>query len=258
MSRTVCSDAAAAAAAYDPRTRLRISRAHTVEAVERLARADRRHAATVDQWDCDPWVRNTPGGIVDLRTGVTRPAKRDDYATKITAVAAGGECLQWRAFLSRITNGNKDLQDYLQRICGYALTGITKQHDLHFLYGTGFNGKSTFLETIAGLMGGYAKTAPIETFMASFGDRHPTEIAWLQAARLVISVEPDEGKQLNLSKIKLVTGGDRIAARYMRQDFFEYTPQFKLFMAGNHKPGLSSVNEAISHARNAELTCVDR
>ncbi len=241
-ARGVCSDAAAAA--YDPRARLRISRAQTVDAVERLARADRRHAATVDQWDSDPWLLNTPGGIVDLRTGAIRPAKREDYATKITAVAPGGECPLWLSFLSRITNDNKEFQDYLQRECGYALTGITNEHDLHFLYGTGANGKSTFLETIAELMGGYAKTAPIETFMASFGDRHPTEIAWLQGARLVISVEPDEGKQWNESRIKLFTGGDRVVARYMRQDPFEYVPQFKLFIAGNHKPGLRSVDEA--------------
>ncbi len=246
LSRTVCSDAAAAAYdPRDPRTRLRISRAQTVDAVERLARADRRHAATVDQWDRNPWLLNTPGGIVELRTGVLRPAKREEYATKITAVAPGGECSLWLKVLSRITNDNKDFQDYLQRMCGYALTGIADEHALFFLYGTGANGKSVFLKTIAGLMGNYTMTAPIETFVASLNDRHPTELARLQGARLVTATEPKEGGRWDEPKIKLLTGGDRIPARYMRQDYFEYVPQFKLFIAGNHKPGLSSVDEAI-------------
>ena len=243
LVRTICDEAAVNTG--NPQIRSRIASARTVDAVERLARADRRHVATVDQWDSDPWLLNTPGGIVDLHTAVIRPARREDYATKITAVAPGGECPLWTTFLPRITNSNKEQQDYIQCMCGYALTGKTNEQDLHFLYGTGANGKSTFLETIAGLMGGYAKTAPIETFMASFGDRHLTEIAWLQGARLVISAEPDEGKQWNESRIKQLTGGDRNVARYMRQDPFEYVPQFKLVIAGNHKPGLRSVDEAM-------------
>lgn len=243
LARSICDDAVANT--NNPQLRSRIASARTVDAVERLARANRRHAATVDQWDSDPWLLNTPGGIVDLHTGAIRPAKREDYATKTTAVAPGGECPQWLAFLSRITNGNKDRQDYLQRMCGYALTGITNEQVLLFLYGTGANGKTTFLETIAGVMGDYAEPAPIETFMASFGDRHPTEIAWLQGARLVISIEPDEGKLWNESKVKLLTGGDRIAARRMRQDFFKFIPQFKLMIAGNHKPGLRTADEAM-------------
>jgi putative DNA primase/helicase len=243
MVKSICSDAAAAA--YDPRTRLRISSARTVDDVEKLARYDQRHVTAVDQWDKDPWLLTTPGGVVDLHTGTLRPAQREDYATKITAAAPGGECPQWLAFLSRITNNNKERQDYMQRMCGYALTGITNEHVLLFLYGTGANGKSTFLETIAGLMGDYAKTAPIETFMASFYDRHPTDIAGLQGARLVTATEPREGGRWDEAKIKLLTGGDRVRARYMRQDYFEFTPQFKLFITGNHKPGLSSVDEAI-------------
>jgi putative DNA primase/helicase len=242
-ARGVCSDAAAAADGL--KARQRISREHTVDAVERLARADRRHAATVDQWDSDPWLLSTPGGIVDLHTGIMRPAKREDYATKITAVAPGGECPLWLAFLSRVTNGNKDLQDYLQRMCGYALTGMADEQALFFLYGTGANGKSVCMKTIAGVMGGYAMTAPIEMFAASFNDRHPTELARLQGARLVTATEPKEGGRWDEAKIKQLTGGDRIAARYMRQDFFEFTPQCKFLIAGNHKPGLSSVDEAI-------------
>jgi putative DNA primase/helicase len=133
----------------------------------------------------------------------------------------------------------------MQRLTGYALTGATSEHALAFLYGTGANGKSTFLNAITGCAGDYHRAAPIETFTASNADRHPTDLAGLRGARLVTAIETEEGRRWAESKIKALTGGDRIAARFMRQDFFEYVPQFKLIIAGNHKPGLRSVDEAI-------------
>ena len=139
---------------------------------------------------------------------------------------------------SRVTGDNRELQDYLQRMAGYALTGVTTEQALFFLYGTGANGKSVFLNTISGLMGDYARTAPIETFIDSKNERHPTDLAGLQGARLITAVETEDGRRWAESKIKALTGGDRIAARFMRQDFFEFTPQFKLVIAGNHRPGL--------------------
>jgi putative DNA primase/helicase len=228
----------------------RIASAITVAAVERLARTDRRHAATIDQWDADPWLLNTPAGVVDLRTGAMRAATRGDYMTKITAVAPGGECPLWLSFLSRITDGDEELQRFIQRMCGYALTGVTREHALFFLYGMGANGKSVFLNTICGVMGDYARTAPIETFVASTNEHHPTHLAGLQGARLVTAVETEEGRRWAESKLKALTGGDRIAARFMRQDFFEYVPQFKLIIAGNHKPGLRTVDEAMRRRFN--------
>ena len=170
--------------------------------------------------------------------------------TQCTAVAPGGEYPLWQQFLQRITSGDETLQRYLQRVAGYALTGSTQEHALFFLYGTGANGKSVFLNTIAGILGGYHRIAPIETFTASNNDRHPTELAGLRAARLVTSIETEEGRRWAESKIKMLTGGDKIAARFMRQDFFEFTPQFKLVIAGNHKPGLRSVDEAIRRRFN--------
>jgi putative DNA primase/helicase len=223
----------------------RIASGATVYAVERLARSDRRHAATVDQWDANPWLLNTPGGVVDLQTGKLRPAKRGDYMTKIAAIAPGGDCPLWRSFLSRITDGNDEFQRFLQRMAGYALTGVTREHALFFLYGTGANGKSVFLNAISGVMGNYAKVAPVETFIASRNEHHPTELAGLQGARLITAVETEEGRQWAESKLKTLTGGDPIAAHFMRQDFFEYRPQFKLIIAGNHRPGLRSVDEAM-------------
>lgn len=228
----------------------KIASAQTVYAVERLARADRRHAATIEQWDADPWLLNTPGGVVDLRTGAFRPARREDHMTKMTAAAPGGNCSTWLKVLSRITDGRKELQDFLQRICGYALTGVTREHALFFLYGTGANGKSVFVNTICGTMGDYAKTAPIETFIDSKYQNHPTDVAGLQGARLVTAVETEDGRRWAESKLKTLTGGDKIPARFMRQDFFEYIPQFKLIIAGNHKPGLRTVDEAIRRRFN--------
>ena len=234
----------------DARLQSRISSAQTVSAVERMARADRRHAATIDQWDADPWTLNTPGGIVDLRTGELRSPDRMAYMTKTTAVAPGGDCPLWLSFLKRITDSNPELQSFLQRMCGYALTGITREHALFFLFGHGANGKSVFLNVFSGSMGDYARIAPIETFIDSKSERHPTDLAGLQGARLIIAVETEANRKWAESKLKSLTGGDKIAARFMRQDFFEFAPVFKLVIAGNHKPGLRSVDEAMRRRFN--------
>jgi putative DNA primase/helicase len=248
LARKVCRGESAGC--QDKHLAVRIASSPTIAAVERLARADRRHAAPVDQWDADPWLLNTPGGVVDLPSGKLRPAVREDYMTKITAVAPGGECRLWQSFLSRITGGDEELQQFLQRMAGYALTGVTREHALFFLYGTGANGKSVFLNTISGLMADYAKTAPIATFLDSKNEHHPTDLAGLQGARLVTAIETEDGRRWAESKIKTLTGEDRISARFMRQDFFEYVPQFKLVIAGNHRPGLRTVDEAIRRRFN--------
>src|SRR5439155_25221921 len=125
------------------------------------------------------------------------------------------------------------------------LTGVTVEHALFFEYGKGKNGKTVFNSTVSGIAGEYAKVAPIQMFTASQTDQHPTDCAGLVGARLVTSGEIEDGRSWAESKIKSLTGGDKISARFMRQDFFEYTPQFKLIIAGNHKPGLRSVDEAI-------------
>src|SRR4029077_2383546 len=168
------------------------------------------------------------------------------YLTKITAVAPGdGECPLWLKFIARVTGGNYDLQMFLQRIAGYSLTGDTSEHALFFLYGTGRNGKGVFLNTLSAILADYAAVAPMETFIATQGERHPTDLAGLRGARLVSAQETEEGRRWAESKIKALTGGDPITARFMRQDFFTFEPQFKLLIAGNHKPGLRTVDEAI-------------
>ncbi len=162
---------AAAAECGTGRIATAVASGKTVAAIERLAKADRSHAATIEQWDALPWMLNTPGGTVDLRDGKMHRHRLDDYSTKVTAVAPGGDCPLWRRFLAHITGGDLELQAFLQRIAGYALTGSTSEHALFFGYGTGANGKGTFLNTLTGAMGNYAAIAAMETFNATQTDR---------------------------------------------------------------------------------------
>jgi putative DNA primase/helicase len=118
--------------------------------------------------------------VIDLRGCEMREHRAGDYLTRMTAVAPDGDCPQWHAFLDRITNKDEALQQYLQRVSGYALTGLTRAHAMFFLWGTGANGKGTFINTISGNLGDYHRTAPIETFTATFSDRHPTDLAGLR------------------------------------------------------------------------------
>ena len=243
LIRSVCRHAAVRA--DNPKIAAKLASSGTVGGVERLARADRRHAATTAEWDADPWLLNTPGGVVDLKTGRQRPHDRADRMTKITTATPGGDCLTWRQFLDEVTGGDKELQAYLQRMAGYALTGSTQEHALFFLYGTGANGKSVFVNTLATILGDYAANAPMDTFMETRTDRHPTDMAGLRGARFVAAIETEQGRRWAESKIKNLTGGDKISARFMRQDFFEFFPQFKLFVAGNHKPAIRNIDEAM-------------
>jgi putative DNA primase/helicase len=229
-----------------------IASARTISSVERLGQCDQRIVAVVDQWDADPWLLNTPGGTVDLRTGELRPHRQGDFITKVTGVTPDWEMKTplWNEFLVTITGENEGLIPYLQRKSGYCLTGLTIEHALFFLFGRGTNGKSTYLTALRQAMGDYHCSTPIETFTVSNQDRHPTELADLRGARMVTAIETEDGRRWAESRIKHLTGGDPVKARFMRQDFFEYMPQFKLVIAGNHKPSLRSVDEAIRRRFN--------
>ncbi|HNL88509.1 MAG TPA: phage/plasmid primase, P4 family [Nitrospira sp.] len=243
LMRHICREAAMKADSH--RLAAKLASSSTVSGVERLARSDRQHASTSEEWDRDPWLANAPGGVINLRTGQVRPHKREDRMTKITTATPKGSCPQWIAFLSDITAGNQELMSYLQRVIGYCLTGVTSEHALFFLYGTGANGKSVFVNVITTILGDYAANAPMDTFMETRSDRHPTDLAGLRGARFVSSIETEQGRRWNESKVKAITGGDKVSARFMRQDFFEYLPQFKLIIAGNHKPSIRNVDEAM-------------
>ena len=243
LIRSVCRHAALKSG--NPKVAAKLASASTVSGVERLARADRRHAANTEEWDADPWLINTTSGVTDLRTGRERAHDRSDRMTKIATATPRGECPTWLQFLREITGGDQALQDYLQRMVGYALTGSTQEHAVFFLYGTGANGKSVFVNTLATILGDYATNAPMDTFMETRNERHPTDLAGLRGARFVSAIETEQGRRWAESKIKNLTGGDKITARFMRQDFFGFFPHFKLFVAGNHKPAIRNIDEAM-------------
>jgi putative DNA primase/helicase len=234
------------AASLTPDGRRKINSRRTAGNLRDLSAHDRRIAASVDQWDTDPWLLGVPGGVVDLRTGQHMDPRPQDYITKRTRVAPqDGDAPIWRTFLETVTLENAELIAFLQRFAGYALTGETREQCLAFLYGTGQNGKGVFITTIAQILGDYAATADADVFMEANQQRHPTEMARLRGARLVTVDETDSSKRWNEQRIKRITGGGKIEARFMRQDDFEYVPQFKLLIAGNHKPQLRGVGKAI-------------
>jgi putative DNA primase/helicase len=199
----------------------------------------------VEQWDADDWILNTPSGIIDLKTGAISPNQPHQHCTKITAIGPEGDCPTWRRFLQEITGNDNDLAEYLRRVVGYACTGSTREHALFFFYGTGGNGKGTFLNPITKILNDYAVIASADVFTDSKHERHPTELAALVGARLVVAQETEEGRKWAEARIKTLTGGDPVTARYMRQDFFTFLPKFTLIIAGNHKPSIQTVDEAM-------------
>lgn len=215
--------------------------------VRRMVESDPRIAMRPEAFDGDPWVLNTPGGLVDLRTGQLRPhdaaalCSRQTKATPDFSAAAPA----WKKFLAETTGGDYLMGRYLQRVAGYCLTGSTAAQVFWMIWGPGGNGKSVFLNVLAGLLGDYASTAPMDTFTSSPNDRHPTELAMLAGARLVTASETQAGRRWDEARMKALTGGDPISARYMRQDFFTFLPQFKLVFVGNHKPEIRDVDPAM-------------
>ena len=227
------------------------AKASTAKGVERFAQADRLLATEGKAWDRDPWLLATPGGTVALRTGTLRAACRDDKITKSTAVAPVRMPIPtWERFLHEAAAGDEDLIRFLQRMSGYALTADVSEQAMFFFHGAGGNGKGVYLNTTSRIMGDYAVVASMDTFNASKGDRHPTELAMLRGARLVTAQETEEGRAWSEVRIKALTGADPITARFMNRDFFTYEPTFKVVIAGNHKPTLRTVDDAIRRRLN--------
>lgn len=204
---------------------------------------------------------NTPGGVIDLKSGALAPHDPKNYFTKITAVeySENADCPRWTAFLDDIFGGDKDLIRYVQKAVGYSLTGATSEQCAFFLYGTGRNGKSTFLDIIRDIFGDYAANIQPETIMVrnSQGSAINSDIARLKGARLVTSVEPNEGVRINEGLLKQLTGDDTVTARKLYGDEFEFKPEFKLWMATNHKPVIRGTDTGIwRRIHMIPFTCV--
>jgi putative DNA primase/helicase len=225
-----------------------IKRSGAISGALNIAKNLRRFAVTSEIWDQDPWLLGTPAGTVDLRDGSLRTSDQGDHITKRTSVAPakpGTEPTRWLEFLNQAMRGDQAMIRYLQKCAGYSLTGLTIEHSLFFNHGPGGNGKSVFSNTMLHIMGEYATVLPMDALMASQGQQHPTTLAALRGARLACASETEEGRAWAEAKIKEITGGTPIKARFMRQDEFEYTPQFKLWIIGNHKPVLKNVDDAV-------------
>ena len=192
------------------------------------------------QLDRYKMVLNTPSGVLNLKSGELKEHKPEYYLTKITPVefSENAECPKWLEFLNEIFDGDKDLIRYIQKAVGYTLTGSTAEQCAFFLYGTGKNGKSTFLDIIRDVFGDYAANIQPETIMvkSNTGGNANSDIARLKGARLVTSVEPNEGVRINEGLLKQLTGDDPVTARKLYGEEFEFKPEFKLWIATNHKP----------------------
>ena len=200
-----------------------------------------------DQLDRDKWLLNVNNGTLDLRTGELREHRRECLITKLAPVPFDPEAKAplFEKFLDDIFAGNQDVIRFVQRAIGYAITGDTSEQCLFITWGGGENGKSTLIETILALAGDYGTFTPPETLIAKRHDGIPNDLARLKGARFVAAVETEEGKHLAEARIKQMTGGDTISARFMRGEWFDFTPEFKCFLATNHKPGIRGTDHAI-------------
>jgi putative DNA primase/helicase len=224
----------------------------TINAIVSLASDQPEVRCSIDDVDGDLLLVGIAGGryVVELDTGTCRPARRSDLVTRSLAVDAIGDpakAERWSQFLNEVLQGDAELIDWVHRLLGYCLTGQTNEHLFLFAFGVGANGKTVFLNALQGLCGDYVRTAQPETLMAQVrSSSGPSpEIARLAGARLVIGSETDEERPLAEALIKQLTGGDRITARHLRAAPFEFTPRFKLILAGNHRPKITGTDNGI-------------
>jgi P4 family phage/plasmid primase-like protien len=209
------------------------------------AATDARIAVQLGNLDAHPHDLNTPTGIVNLHTGHLRPPDPARLHTRLTAVSPDTDqpTPRWQAFLDDTFEQHPDVAPFLQRLAGYSATGAVTHHVLPFLHGPGGNGKSVFLDVLRSVLGDYAGSAPAKFLMAT-REQHETEIARLSGLRLVICSEVNQEDRFDEAKVKLLTGGDALTARFMQQDHFTFIPTHHLWLMGNHQPKVSGGGES--------------
>ncbi|KKL48584.1 hypothetical protein LCGC14_2324030, partial [marine sediment metagenome] len=203
---------------------------------------------TSGKFDVDPWLLNVMNGTIDLRTGARREHRREEFLTKMCPVAfdPDAKAPTWERFLHRIFDGNDVTIQYMQRLCGYCLTGDVSEQILPIFFGKGANGKTTLIETLMAMLGtDYAAKAPRDLLMARRGSPHPTELTVLHGRRLVAAVETEDGCRLAESVVKEVTGSDTITARKLYQNYWQFAPTHKIILATNHTPEVRGRDHAI-------------
>ncbi len=203
-------------------------------------------AVAAEDFNRNPWILNCPNGSLDLKAGKLLPHSREDRNTALcpTPYDPDAKCPRWEKFLLEIMGGSQELVNYLQKLAGYALTGIIREHVLPIAYGSGANGKSTFLKTLRSVMGPdyAAESAPDLLMTKERGGAHPTERADLAGKRLVTTIEVEDGKHLAENFVKQLTGGDEIKVRRMRENFWTLSPTWKIFMATNNRPEIKGTD----------------
>ena len=223
---------------------MRSSRSKTAMLIEA------QHLAEIKVHDLDkhPDLLCVQNGTIDLCSGDLLPHDKEHFITMLVPCEYNGniDAPRWKKFLDEIFAGDQELIHFIQKTVGYSLTGSTEEHCSFFCYGTGRNGKSTFLEVISEIFGDYAVNIQPETIMVRQVQAGPTsDIARLKGARFVTSVEPNEGARLNEGLLKQLTGGDKVTASKKYENEFEFTPEFKLWMATNHMPTIRGTDLGI-------------
>jgi putative DNA primase/helicase len=218
-----------------------------LDAMIALAWSEEGIPVSPEDLDLDPLLLNVENGTIDLESSELLDHDPDDLITKQAPVIydATATCPRWDAFLSRVLQGDRDLISFIQRAVGYSLTGQSIEQIFFMLYGLGANGKSTFIDTLKQILGGYATHADYGTFLSSRNEKSGSDLARLRGARFVAAAEPDDAKRLDEAAIKKITGGEPVMARFLYGEPFEYTPQFKLWLSGNHKPTIKGDDHAM-------------
>jgi P4 family phage/plasmid primase-like protien len=210
-------------------------------AMQKLAKTEPGMYVSIEALDISPWLLNCQNGTLDLRTGKLATHQREDMLTKVIPVAYDPEaaCPIWEKFLLRVLP-DTEVRAYVQRATGYSLTGDVGEQCLFFFYGDGSNGKSTFLKTMLSLTAGYGQQAPADLLIVKQGNSIPNDVAALRGTRLVATIEVEDGKRMAEGLMKQITGGDVINARFMRGEWFQFDPTFKIFLAANHRPQIAT------------------
>lgn len=213
-----------------------------------LKEVEHRIPITPDEFDKDKNLFNVQNGYLDLISGSLNEHDIKKYFSKISNVEYTDkiDCPRWIDFLDEIFNYDQDLIDFIQKAVGYSLTGSTREQCMFILFGNGRNGKSVFLDIINDLMGSYAINIQPQTIMVKQQTSGAnSDIARLKGARLVTTTEPNEGVRLDEGLVKQLTGGDKVTARHLYGVEFEFEPEFKIWMATNHKPIIRGTDDGI-------------